>query len=168
METFTNVSTEPPAITNATRERSGIQHRVDIHRGRLTFDAQTNRIPPTSLTAQLLSYTQYSQWDSCVETDPATNETLNHVCEEEFTQDSYPATNEDEILGSAATYHDIRVARMTVAQGYNADGTGNPTSMMSDDAPTDLNVGVSYFHVEVEHRGSDPTTLTTHGMRRSP
>ena len=72
------------------------------------------------------------------------------------------STDDDEILGSAATYHDIRVARMTVAQGYNADGTGNPTSMMSDDAPADLNVGVSYFHVEVEHRGSDPTPLTTH------
>ena len=156
VETFTNVSTEPPTITNATR--NVLAYNTEwTYTGELTFDSNKSD-SIYELTAQLLSYTQYSQWDSCVETDPTTNETLNHICEEEFTQDSYPETNEDEILGSASTYHDIRVARMTVAQGYNADGTGNPTSMMSDDAPTDLNVGVSYFHVEVEHRGSDPST----------
>lgn len=156
VETFTNVSTDPPTITNGTR--TVLAYNTEwTYTGELTFDSNKSD-SSYELTAQLMSYTQYSQWDSCVETDPETNETLNHVCEEEFTQDSYPETNEDEILGSASTYHDIRVSRMTVAQGYNDDGTGYPTSMMSDDAPADLNVGVSYFHVEVEHRGSDPAT----------
>ena len=155
VETFTNVSTDPPTITTGTRSVMTYE-TVYSYGGSLTFDG-TAEEASYGLSAQLLSFTQYSQWDSCVETDPETNETLNHICEESFTQDAYPSTNDDEILGSEATYHDIRVSRMTVAQGYNADGTGNPTSMMSDDAPADLNVGVSYFHVEVEHRGSDPT-----------
>ena len=153
VEVFTNVSTDPPTITNGTRNVLSYMTEWTFG-GSLTFDAN-NADASYGLSAELMSYTQYSQWDSCIETDPTNNETYNNVCEEEFTQDSYPNTNEDEILGSASTYHDIRVARMTVAQGYNADGTGNPTSMMSDDAPADLNVGVSYFHVEVEHRGSD-------------
>mgnify|MGYP006078762911 FL=1 len=154
VEVFTNVSTDPPTITNGTRNVLAYMTEWTFS-GELTFD-QSNADASYGLSAELMSYTQYSQWDSCIETDPTNNETYNNVCEEEFSQDSYPNTNEDEILGSASIYHDIRVARMTVAQGYNADGTGNPTSMMSDDAPADLNVGVSYFHVEVEHRGSSP------------
>ena len=155
VEVFTNVSTEPPTIDSDVRMVLAYMTEWTFG-GSLTFDAN-NAEASYGLNAQMISYTQYSQFDSCEDTDPETNETLNHLCEEEFTQDSYPNTNEDDILGSASTYHDIRVARMTVAQGYNADGTGNPSSMMSDDAPADLNVGVSYFHVEVEHRGSDPS-----------
>ena len=155
VETFTNVSTDPPLID--TDARNVLAYKTEFtYGGSLTFDGSAEEAS-YGLTAQLVSYTQYSQFDSCQETDPATNETLNHICEEEFTQDAYPSTDDDEILGSEATYHDIRVARMTIAQGYNADGTGNPTSMVSDDAPADLNVGISYFHVEVEHRGSDPS-----------
>ena len=153
VETFTNVSTDPPTTT--TDNRMILSYLTEVtYSGSMSIDASADEAN-YALSAKLMSYKQFSQWDSCVETDPNTNETLNHVCEEEFSQDSYPNTNEDEILGSANIYHDIRVSRMTVAQGYNADGTGNPTSMMTDDAPADLNVGVSYFHVEVEHRGSD-------------
>ena len=153
VETYADFSTEPPTTTNSSR--MVLSYKTEwTFGGELTFDA-TNADASYGLQAQLINFTQYSQFESCATTDPTNNETYNHICEVEFTQDSYPTTDEDEILGSAKTYHDVRVARMTVAQGYNTDGSGNPTSMMSDDAPADLNVGVSYFHVEVEHRGSD-------------
>ena len=153
VETYADFSTEPPTTTNSSR--MVLSYKTEwTFGGELTFDA-TNADASYGLQAQLMNFTQYSQFESCATTDPTNNETLNHICEVEFTQDSYPTTDADEILGSAKTYHDVRVSRMTVAQGYNTDGSGNPTSMMSDDAPADLNVGVSYFHVEVEHRGSD-------------
>ncbi|MEJ6715840.1 MAG: hypothetical protein QNL20_02055, partial [Euryarchaeota archaeon] len=153
VETYADFSTEPPTTTNSSR--MVLSYKTEwTFGGELTFDA-TNADASYGLQAQLINFTQYSQFESCATTDPTNNETLSHICEVEFTQDSYPTTDADEILGSAKTYHDVRVSRMTVAQGYNADGSGNPTSMMSDDAPADLNVGVSYFHVEVEHRGSD-------------
>ena len=155
VETFTNVSTEPPTTINGTR--TVLSYLTEYtYSGSLTFNAEVEEAS-YGLTAQLYGYTQYDQLDSCQEIDPATNETLNHICEEEFTQDSYASTDDDEILGSEATYHDIAVVRMTLAQGYNPDGSGLPTSIMSDDDPRDLNVGISYFQVEVEHRGSDFT-----------
>ena len=155
VEVYENVSTNPSTIT--TDSRAVLTYLTEFtYSGELTFDASAEEAS-YSLTAELHTYVQYDQFASCEETDPTNNETINNICEEEFTQDAYPSTDEDEILGSESTYHDIRISRMTVAQGYNADGTGNPTSMVSDDAPADLNVGVSYFHVEVEHRGSDPS-----------
>ena len=154
VETFTNVSTEPPTTLSGTRNVLSYL-TMYTYSGSLTFDASAEEAS-YGLAAQLLSYTQYDQWDSCEEIDPVTNETLEHLCEEDFTQDSYAGTDVDEILGSEATFHDIGIVRMTVAQGYNSDGSGVPTNIMSDDALEDLNVGVSYFQVEVEHRGSNP------------
>ena len=155
VETFTNVSTEPPTMITGTR--TVLSYLTEYtYSGSLSFDASVDEAS-YGLTAQLYGYTQYDQLDSCQEIDPATNETLDHICEEEFTRDSYASTDGDEILGSEATYHDIGVVRMTLAQGYNPDGSGLPTSIMSDDDPRDLNVGISYFQVEVEHRGSDFT-----------
>ena len=153
VETYADYSTEPPATTNASR--MVLSYKTEwTFGGTLKFNAE-NADASYGLQAQLLNFTQYGQFESCVTTDPATNETVDNWCEEEFTADSYPTTDADEILGSAKTYHDVRVSRMTVAQGYNTDGAGTPNSLMTDDAPQDLNVGVSYFHVEVEHRGSN-------------
>ena len=44
---------------------------------------------------------------------------------------------------------------MSVVQGFEADGTGQGTSVVTDVDGVDLNVGTSYLHVEVEHRGSE-------------
>ncbi|MDB2322551.1 hypothetical protein N9V20_01275 [Candidatus Poseidoniales archaeon] len=154
VETFTNVSTEPPTTLNGTRNVLSYLTTY-TYSGSLAFNAEADEAS-YGLAAQLLSYTQYAQWNSCEEIDSTTNETLEHLCEEELTQDSYSSTDSDEILGSAATFHDIGIVRMSVAQGYNLDGSGVPTNIMSDDSIEDLNVGVSYFQVEVEHRGSDP------------
>ena len=157
VETYSDESTEPPTPTNSNRMVLSYQTEWTFG-GELTFDA-SNADASYGLEAKLINYTQYGQFESCATTDPATNETVFNWCEEEFTQDSYPGTNDDEILGYSKTYHDIRISRMTVAQGYDANGLGNPTSMVTDDAPRDLNVGVSYLHVEVEHRGSDIAVL---------
>ena len=154
VETFTNVSTEPPSSLTGTRNVLSYLTTY-TYSGSLDFDASADEAS-YGLSAQLLSYSQFAQWNSCEEIDPVTNETLEHLCEEELAQDSYPSTDTDEILGSAATFHDIRIVRMYVAQGYNSDGSGVPTNVMSDDFIEDLNVGVSYFQVEVEHRGSNP------------
>ena len=153
VETFTNVSTEPP--TTLTGTRTVLTYLTTYtYNGSLAFNAEAEEAS-YSLGAQLLSYTQYAQWNSCEEIDSTTNETLEHLCEEEFTQDAYSSTDSDEILGSEATFHDIGIVGMSVAQGYNSDGSGVPTNIMSGDSIEDLNVGVSYFQVEVEHRGSD-------------
>ena len=62
------------------------------------------------------------------------------------------------IEGFASVFNDIRISQMSVVQGFESDGSGQGTSVVSDTDDADLNVGTSYLHVEVEHRGSEPTS----------
>jgi hypothetical protein len=59
------------------------------------------------------------------------NETYDNFCEDTFTQDAYPSTDSSTIDGSANIYHDMRISQMTVVQGFNADGTGQGTTMVN-------------------------------------
>ena len=106
------------------------------------------------MKASLVDYTQYGQWSSCVYTDTE-NVTYDNFCEETVTEDSYSSTDETSIEGFASTFNDIRITQVSVVQGYNDDGTGQGTSFFNDANIGELNVGTSYLHVEVEHRGSE-------------
>jgi hypothetical protein len=80
------------------------------------------------------------------------------MCEENQNSDDYPSSNADAITGAINNYHDIRITTLTVFQGYDSNGGGEPTFSVSDGQSGDLNVGVSRVHVQVEHRGSTETT----------
>ena len=110
------------------------------------------------MKASLVDYSQYGQWQSCVTTG-ADNETYDNFCEETFTKDAYPSTDTSTIDGSASIFHDIRISQMSIVQGFNADGSGQGTIMVNENTGGDLNVGTSYLHVEVEHRGSSASEL---------
>ena len=116
-----------------------------------------------SIEASLQSYVDYDSFEPCWETIPADNDTvettIHHMCEIEQNSDDYPNSNTDEITGALNNYHDIRITTLTVYQGYNADGSGQPTYSLSAGQTGDLNVGTSRIHVQVEHRGSDMSTL---------
>lgn len=110
--------------------------------------------------AEVIGYTMYGPFEECVETSDATegNEnvtTWNNLCEVSLNNDDNPRTDADEIIGTTSTYHDIRIARMGVYQGYNSDGTGLPSTFVQADENTDLNVGASLIYADVEHRGSN-------------
>ena len=110
--------------------------------------------------AEVIGYTMYGPFEDCVETSDATegNEnvtTWNNLCEVSLNNDDNPRTDADEIIGTTSTYHDIRIARMGVYQGYNSDGTGLPSTFVQADENTDLNVGASLIYADVEHRGSN-------------
>jgi hypothetical protein len=109
------------------------------------------------MRASLVDYTQYGQWQSCVYTDTENN-TYDNFCEESSTKDAYPSTDSSTIEGFASIFNDIRISQMSVVQGFNADGSGQGTTMINDVSGGDLNVGTSYLHVEVEHRGSESDT----------
>ena len=110
--------------------------------------------------AEVIGYTMYGPFEDCVETSDATEEneevtTWNNLCEVSINNDDNPRTDADEIIGTTSTYHDIRIARMGVYQGYNSDGTGLPSTFVQADENTDLNVGASLIYADVEHRGSN-------------
>ncbi|MBL6806728.1 MAG: hypothetical protein ISQ54_04615 [Candidatus Poseidonia sp.] len=110
--------------------------------------------------AEVIGYTMYGPFEDCVESSDATegNEnvtTWNNLCEVSLNNDDNPRTDADEIIGTTSTYHDIRIARMGVYQGYNSDGTGLPSTFVQSDENTDLNVGASLIYADVEHRGSN-------------
>lgn len=121
-----------------------------------------------SLEATLMSYVDYDSFESCWETassgsgNSSENETsetvLRHMCEETQTSDDYPNSNTDAITGAISNYHDIRITTLTVFQGYDSNGDGEPTSSLSNWQTGDLNVGMSRIHVQVEHRGSNEMT----------
>ncbi len=149
-----NVSTEPPTITNASRNVLSTWTLT----GSLTVDSGAGSEAVYGMKASLVEYVQYGQWTSCVYTD-ADNNSYDNFCEESTTKDAYPSTDTSVIDGSAAIYNDIRITQMSVVQGYNADGTGQGTSSVNEESGIDLNVGTSYLWVEVEHHGSDPSNL---------
>ena len=153
VDTFQNVSTEPPTITTGLRNVLSTWTLT----GSLTVDTDSIAEASYGMKASLVDYTQYGQWPSCAYTEE--NVTVENFCEESTTKDAYPSTDSSTIDGSASIYNDIRISRMSVAQGFEADGTGQETSVITDIDGIDLNVGTSYLHVEVEHRGSDPTSL---------
>ena len=114
------------------------------------------------ITAEVVNYTLYGQYDDCVESSDATEgdenvTTWNNFCEVLENNDDRPKTDYDELTGSKVTYDDIRISRMGVYQGYNSDCTGVATSFMQEGEDGDLNVGCSLLYADVEHRGSDPT-----------
>ena len=149
-----NVSTEPPTITTASRN---VLSTWTLN-GSLTVDTASTSEAVYGMKASLVDYVQYGQWPSCV-TSGTDNETYDNFCEETFAKDAYPSTDSSTIDGSANIYNDIRISQMSIVQGFNADGSGQGTTVVNDLTGGDLNVGASYIHVELEHRGSDPTTL---------
>lgn len=110
------------------------------------------------LDASVLGYTSYGQFPDCVETfeDAGNVTTWSHFCEVAQSGDDRPATDYTEITGAVENYHDIRISRMGVYQGYNSDGTGQSSNFVEDSAGADLNVGASRIYAEVQHRGSSP------------
>lgn len=126
--------------------------------GLITPDAQQNS-SKFVLDASVLGYTTYGQFPDCVETweDAGNVTTWSHFCEVSETGDDRPATDYAEITGAVENYHDIRISRMGVYQGYNSDGTGQSSNFVEDNAGGDLNVGASRIYAEVQHRGSNPT-----------
>jgi len=119
-----------------------------------------------SLEASLIDYVDYDSFESCWETSSSNgseNETtetiLYHMCEETLSSDDYPNSNTDAITGAISNYHDIRVTTITVLQGYDSNGGGEPTFSVSDGQSSDLNVGMSRIQAQVEHRGSDESTV---------
>ena len=113
------------------------------------------------ITAEVVNYTLYGQFEECVESEEVTegNEnvtTWNNFCEVMQNNDDRPKTDYDELTGSKVTYDDIRIARMGIYQGYNSDCSGAATTFTQEGEDGDLNVGCSLLYADVEHRGSDP------------
>ena len=150
VDVYENLSTEPSTVT--TDSRSVLTTWTLT--GSLTPDVDNVDSASYGLRASLVEYVQYDQWSSCVYTD-ADNNSFDNFCEETFTRDAYPATDSSTIDGFASVFNDIRISQLTVVQGYNDDGTGQGTSFFNDANIGELNVGTSYLHVEVEHRGSE-------------
>ena len=126
--------------------------------GLITPDAQQNS-SKFVLEASVLGYVTYGQFPDCLETfeDDGNVTTWAHFCEVTQTGDDRPATDYAEITGAVENYHDIRISRMGVYQGYNSDGTGQSSNFVEDTAGGDLNVGASRIYAEVQHRGANPT-----------
>ena len=152
VDIFQNISTEPPTTTTGVRNVLSTWTLT----GSLTVDTENIAEAVYGMKASLVDYTQYGQWPSCAYTEE--NVTVENFCEESTTKDAYPSTDSSVLDGSASIYNDIRISQMSVVQGFEADGSGQGTSVVSNTDDADLNVGTSYLHVEVEHRGSEPTS----------
>ncbi len=153
--TFQN-ETDVNDTTSATRTVLDYQSAW-TYTGLVTPDAQQNT-SKFVLDASVLGYTSYGQFPDCVETfeDAGNVTTWSHFCEVAQSGDDRPATDYTEITGAVENYHDIRISRMGVYQGYNSDGTGQSSNFVEDSAGADLNVGASRIYAEVQHRGSNP------------
>ena len=115
-----------------------------------------------SIDARVVDHTMYGQDPSCAESwidDPAAEPpvelTSDNWCEYLETNDDYSRTDSDDIYGFSALFHDIRLQTLSVAQGYSADGSGEPTSVIQDGMDLDLRVGTTLLHASVGHFGSD-------------
>ena len=153
--TFQN-ETDVNDTTSATRTILDYQSPW-TYTGIVTPDAQQNT-SKFVLDASVISYVVFGQLADCVQTfeDDGNVTTYLHSCEVTEAGDDRPATDYSEVTGAVENYHDIRISRMGVYQGYNSDGTGQSSNFVEDSAGADLNVGASRLYAEVQHRGSNP------------
>jgi len=149
---------------NATTDQS-----TDASRAVLAYETawtMTGTVVPEdgyySIEARVLDHTLYGQDSACAESwlddpaaDPPVELTSNNFCEYLETNDDYSRTDSDDIYGSSRLFHDIRLQTLSVAQGYSADGSGEPTSIIQDGMDLDLRVGTTLLHANVGHFGSD-------------
>ncbi|MDG1546547.1 MAG: hypothetical protein P8Q55_04070 [Candidatus Poseidoniaceae archaeon] len=162
VETFRH-GEDPNNVTNETRTVLLFQQEW-TYQGSVVPDT-SGEDAAYSIEASLMNYVDYDSFESCWETftegenESQTETTYFHMCEEVQNSDDYPTSNSDAITGALNNFHDIRITTLTVFQGYNADGSGDPTFSLSDGQVGDLNVGKSRIHVQVEHRGSDISSL---------
>ena len=119
-----------------------------------------------SIDARVVDHTMYGQDPACSESwidDPAAEPpvelTSDNWCEYLETNDDYSRTDSDDIYGFSALFHDIRLQTLSVAQGYSADGSGEPTSVIQDGMDLDLRVGTTLLHATVGHFGSDVSKM---------
>ena len=115
-----------------------------------------------SIDARVVDHTLYGQNPACAESwiedptaDPPVELTSDNWCEYQESNDDYSRTDSDDIYGFSALFHDIRLQTLSVAQGYSADGSGEPTSVVQDGMDLDLRVGTTLLHANVGHFGSD-------------
>ena len=161
VRTFEN-ETDPSDYEEETRYILAYDNTWSVS-GTVTPDAE-NEDARVTISVELVNYTSYGQFDECVEvfdnSDNGTENvtTWNHFCEVTANNDDRPATDEDAITGSKSNFHDIAITRVGVYQGYNADGTGLPSSFVESAIGGDLNVGMSQIYAEVTHRGNNPMT----------
>ena len=157
VEIYAN-ETDPNATQSANRMVMTYQTAYEMS-GELIPTGDANA--QFEITAEVVNYTLYGQYDDCAESSDATegNENVTtwmNFCEVLQNNDDRPKTDYDELTGSKVTYDDIRISRMGIYQGYNSDCTGMATSFMQEGEDGDLNVGCSLLYADVEHRGSDP------------
>ena len=159
VDTYQNES-DPNATQTGSRSVLSYQTTWEIS-GAITPDTQASTAS-WELTAELIEYTMYGQYEECVESSEASegNEnitTWNNLCEVLQDGDDRPKTDSDMISGSTDVYDDIRISRMGVYQGYNSDCSGVASTFTQQGEDGDLNVGCSLIYADVEHRGSKMT-----------
>ncbi|MEC8817080.1 MAG: hypothetical protein VXX34_06760, partial [Candidatus Thermoplasmatota archaeon] len=157
VETFRN-ETDPNASQTGSRTVLAYQTAWEMS-GELIPTGDSNA--QFEITAEVVNYTMFGQYDECIETSEAEegNENITtwaNSCEVLQNNDDRPKTDFDELTGSKVTYDDIRISRMGIYQGYNSDCTGAATTFIQQGEDGDLNVGCSLLYADVEHRGSDP------------
>lgn len=163
--TPTTVTTfqEQDDANNTTSAVRGVLNYQDTwyYNGTVTPDGSVDSGSYT-LEAEMESYLIYGQLPECTRTeqiDENNTQTYVDFCEVEQRTDDDSRNNGDSITGAIDNYHDIKVSMMSIAQGYNSDGTGNPDYFVNAGEDRDLRVGVSYLHATIEHAGSATTTL---------
>ena len=158
VDTYAN-ETDPNATQTGSRAVLSYQTTWEIS-GAITPGVQSDA--SWELTAEIIEYTMYGQYEECVESSEASegNEnvtTWNNFCEVAQDGDDRPKTDSDMISGSTDVYDDIRISRMGVYQGYNSDCSGVASTFTQQGEDGDLNVGCSLVYADVEHRGSKMT-----------
>lgn len=153
---------------DANNTTSGTRHILNYKdtwyfNGTITPDSSVTTGSYT-IDAIMESYVIYGQLPECVRTEQSEDpeeppQTFIDYCEATERGDDESRNNEDTITGSISNYHDIKVSMMTIAQGYNSDGTGNPDYFVNAGEDRDLRVGESYIQATVEHAGSNDGQL---------
>jgi hypothetical protein len=89
------------------------------------------------------------------EDDTRETVTFFNMCEVEVYTDDNNSNNEDMITGFVGSFHNIALTSLSIAQGFDSMGGGEPTSLRGDG--DEISVGFSRLFALVEHRGSPAT-----------
>ena len=153
VDVYTDMSTSPPTTIQEYRR---VSPQIWTLQGTLVVDSSLSENSSFGMTAVLVDYSHYKQWGDCV--NPNGNGSIsisNDYCEKTLTQSDNLETDQSIIEGFSNVFNDIRISKISVVDGYNADGSGQGTHFLDEYTDDELTVGVSYLHVEVEYRGNE-------------
>ncbi len=146
VEIYSNLSAQPPTVTNGTRNVAAFQTAYTFAGSIKGDTANANGVGVFTVSASLVNYRIYEEVVTDYGSGPGGNhsaDVVNEMMEVNKSLDDRNGNNDDLLTATFASYHDVRVVAVEAGEQHQEGGR--------------LDAGMTRVFARVEHSGSDRT-----------